>query len=149
MIRFVELYHQVSFPQALTLLRAWCGVTPLLNAAADFYRIQLHRHHEPLAYLDQRGVHSPEVIEHMRIGYAPGRGLRSWLTQLGYPPSALTLCRSDYRGRRRQLYTDASSSPWKTISTAAAFEALRHHIDFCQDRKADCTCGKTYATVAR
>jgi DNA primase len=88
-IRFVELYHQVNFPQALTLLRAWCGVTPLLNAAADFYRIQLHRHHEPLAYLDQRGVRSPEVIEHMRIGYAPGGGLRSWLTQLGYPPSVL------------------------------------------------------------
>jgi DNA primase len=88
-IRFVELYHQVNFPQALTLLRAWCGVTPLLNAAADFYRLQLHRHHEPLTYLDQRGLRSPEVIEHMRIGYAPGRGLQSWLTQLGYPPSVL------------------------------------------------------------
>jgi DNA primase len=25
----------------------------------------------------------------MRIGYAPGRCLRSWLTQLGYPPSVL------------------------------------------------------------
>jgi DNA primase len=26
-----------------------------------------------------------ELIEHMRIGYAPGGCLRSWLTQLGYP----------------------------------------------------------------
>src|SRR5260370_28908080 len=88
-IRFVELYYQVNFPQALTLLREWCGVTPLLSAAIDFYRIQLHRHNEPLAYLGQRGLRSPEVIEHMRIGYASGGGLRGWLTQLGYPLSVL------------------------------------------------------------
>jgi len=88
-IRFVELYHQVRFPQALTLLREWCGVTPLLNAAIEFYRFQLHRQNEPLAYLDQRGLRSPEVIEHMRIGYAAGSGLRGWLTQLGYPLSVL------------------------------------------------------------
>src|SRR6202035_2134859 len=67
----------------------WCGVTPLLNAAIDFYRFQLHRHNEPLAYLDQRGLRPPEVIEHMRIGYAAGGGLRGWLTQLGYPLSVL------------------------------------------------------------
>jgi DNA primase len=88
-IRFVELYHQVRFPQALTLLREWCGITPLLNAAIEFYRFQLHRHNEPLNYLDQRGLRSPEVIEHMRIGYAAGGGLRGWLTQLGYPLSVL------------------------------------------------------------
>jgi DNA primase len=84
-IRFAELYHQVNFPQALTLLRQWCGLSPLLNAVFDFYRIQLHRYNEAVVYLDQSGIHSSEVIEHMRIGYAPGGGLRSWLTQLGYP----------------------------------------------------------------
>jgi DNA primase len=88
-IRFVELYHQVRFPQALTLLREWCGIAPLLQAAADFYRFQLHRHNEPLAYLEQRGLRSPELIEHMRIGYAAGGGLHGWLTQLGYPLSVL------------------------------------------------------------
>jgi DNA primase len=88
-IRFVELYHQVNFPQALTLLREWCGVTPLLPAFSDFYRLQLHRYNEPVAYLDQRRLHSPEVIEHIRIGYAPGGCLRGWLTQLGYPLSVL------------------------------------------------------------
>jgi DNA primase len=88
-IRFVELYHQVRFPQALTLLREWCGVAPLLQAAVEFYRFQLHRHNEPLAYLDQRGIRSPEVIEHMRIGYAASGGLRACLTQLGYPLSVL------------------------------------------------------------
>jgi DNA primase len=83
-IRFAELYHQVRFPQALTLLQQWRGLPPLLCAAADFYRMQLHRHGEAVAYLYQRGVRSPEVVEHMRIGYAPGGCMRGWLTQLGF-----------------------------------------------------------------
>jgi DNA primase len=88
-IRFAELYHQVKFPQALALLHQWRGLAPLLHEAADFYRMQLHRHAEAVAYLHQRGVYSPEVIEHMRIGYAPGGCLRGWLTQLSYPLHAL------------------------------------------------------------
>ena len=84
-IRFAELYHQVKFPQAVALLREWCGVTPLLEEVTNFYRMQLSRHREAVAYLEQRGLHEPEVIEHMRIGYAPGRCLRAWLNQLGYP----------------------------------------------------------------
>ena len=88
-IRFAELYHQVKFPQALALLRQWRGVEPLLHEAARFYRIQLHRHSEAVAYLYQRGIRSWELIEHMRIGYAPGGCLRGWLTQLGHPLPAL------------------------------------------------------------
>jgi integrase/recombinase XerD len=84
-IRFAELYHQVEFPQAVALLNQWRGLPPLLHEAAGFYRMQLHRHAEAVAYLCQRGICSPEVIEHMRIGYAPGGCLRGWLTQLGYP----------------------------------------------------------------
>ena len=88
-IRFVELYHQVQFPQALALLHYRRGLAPLLHQAVDYYRMQLHRHGEAIAYLHQRGIRSPELIEHMRIGYAPGGCLRGWLTQLGYPLSAL------------------------------------------------------------
>jgi DNA primase len=88
-IRFAELYHQVQFPQAVALLREWCGLAPLLDQVTDFYRIQLFRHHDAVSYLQDRGLRSSEVIEHMRIGYAPGRCLRGWLTQLGYPISAL------------------------------------------------------------
>ena len=52
--------------------------------------MQLHRHVEAVDYLQQRGLSSPELIEHMRIGYAPGGGcLRRLLTQLGYPLPAL------------------------------------------------------------
>ena len=88
-IRFVELYHQVKFLQALELLSQWRGLAPLLHEAASFYRMQLHRHAEAVSYLQQRGLRSPELIEHMRIGYAPGGCLRGWLTQLGYSLSAL------------------------------------------------------------
>jgi DNA primase len=88
-IRFAELYHQVKFPQAVALLHQWRGLPPLLHETTGFYRMQLHRHGEAVAYLYQRGVRSPELIEHMRIGYAPGGRLRGWLTQLGYPLQAL------------------------------------------------------------
>jgi hypothetical protein len=36
----------------------------------------------------QRGLQA-EVIEELRIGYAPGRCLRAWLTSLGYPLAVL------------------------------------------------------------
>jgi DNA primase len=88
-IRFVELYHQVKFPRAVALLREWCGLAPLLEQVTDFYRIQLFRHRDAVSYLLDRGLSCSEVIEHMRIGYAPGRCLRAWLTQLGYPTSSL------------------------------------------------------------
>jgi DNA primase len=88
-IRFAELYHQVGFPQAVALLNQWRGLAPLLPAATDLYRLQLHRHSEAVAYLRQRGICSPEVIEHMRIGYAPGGCLRAHLVQLGYPLQVL------------------------------------------------------------
>jgi DNA primase len=88
-IRFAELYQQVTFPQALALLRQWLGLPPLLRETTEFYRMQLHRHSEAVSYLYQRGVRSSEVLDHMRIGYAPGGCLRGWLTQLGYSRLAL------------------------------------------------------------
>jgi DNA primase len=111
-IRFAELFHQVRFPQALALLRQWLGLPPLLRAVAEFYRMQLHRHVEAVGYLYQRGIRSPELIEHMRIGYAPGGCLRGWLTQLGYPLQVL-----------RQA----------GLVTAAGYDAYLHRIVFPLD----------------
>jgi DNA primase len=88
-IRFAELYHQVAFPHAVALLREWCGLAPLLLQAVGFYRMQLHRHDEAVGYLHQRGLRSPALIEHMRIGYAPGGCLRGCLTSLGYRLTSL------------------------------------------------------------
>ena len=85
MIRFAQLYYQVAFPQAVALLNQWRGLAPLLPATTNFYHMQLHRYPAAVAYLQQRGIHSPELIEHMRIGYAPGGCLRARLMQLGYP----------------------------------------------------------------
>jgi DNA primase len=61
----------------------------VLQQTIRFYQVQLNRHREAVAYLDQRGVRSPELIEHMQIGYAPGGCLRGWLTQLGHSLAAL------------------------------------------------------------
>jgi DNA primase len=88
-IRFAELYHEVPFPQALALLRQWGGLAPLLHETTAFYGMQLHRHSEAVTYLHQRGIRSPELIEHMRIGYAPGGCLRDRLMDLGYSQPAL------------------------------------------------------------
>ena len=88
-IRLAELYHHVRFLDALRILRSWRGWAPLHQEIVAFYRIQLHRHAEAVAYLQQRGIWSSEVIEHMRIGYAPGRCLRAWLMQMGYALSDL------------------------------------------------------------
>lgn len=88
-IRFAELYHQVKFSEAVVLLRQWHGIEPVLQEATRFYRTQLHRHSEAVAYLSQRGIRSWQLLELMQIGYAPGGCLRGWLTQLGFPLPAL------------------------------------------------------------
>jgi hypothetical protein len=49
-IRFAELYHQVKFPRALSLLHQWRGLPSLLHEVAGFYRMQLDRHSEAVAY---------------------------------------------------------------------------------------------------
>ena len=89
LIRLAELYHHVRFLDALRILRQWRGWTSLHQEVIAFYRMQMHRHAEAVAYLHQRGIRSPELIEHMRIGYAPGRCLRAWLMQLGHALSDL------------------------------------------------------------
>lgn len=108
-IRFVQDYRHVEFLPAVALLYQWRGLAPLVQSAADFYRVQLHRHGEALEYLDQRGLRSPLLIEHMRIGYAHGGRLRSWLMQMGHPVQAL---------HRSGLVT------------AVGFDAYRHRLVF-------------------
>lgn len=83
-IRFAELYHGVPFGEAIALLRRWSGAGSLLSEVIKFYQVQLHRHPEAVAYLAERGVRQPELVEQMRIGYAPGRCLRAGLMSMGY-----------------------------------------------------------------
>src|ERR1700694_4199876 len=93
-IRFAELYHQVKFPQALALLQQWRGLAPLLHEAAGFYRLQLHRHGEAIAYMHRivfplqgnlygRSI-STSAPPHRLLPGAKG-GLYEWVRVRRYP----------------------------------------------------------------
>ena len=86
-IRFAELYHQVKFPQASALLRAMAWLrTVACTAAAGFYRMQLHRHGEAVAYLQSaRNPLAGSDRAHADRLRARRLLCERWLTQLGYP----------------------------------------------------------------
>jgi DNA primase len=92
LIRFVEFFHNLSFPQSVGHLKqelaAIAHATPvseLLAQAARFYQLELHRHPEGAHYLAHRGVHNSVLIEELGIGYARGGNLRRHLAPFGYP----------------------------------------------------------------
>jgi DNA primase len=88
LIRLVQLYHGLSFPEAVAHLRRHTATTTLLQDATAFYREQLRRH-EAIAYLAQRGLHDPATLAALGIGYAPGACLAAHLRHLGYAPDQL------------------------------------------------------------
>ena len=82
LIRFVQLFLHLPFPQTVALLEQELTLAPvsrLLEETAAFYRLQLHRHPEASRYLECRGLHDPALIEELGIGYAPGGNLRRHL----------------------------------------------------------------------
>ena len=91
-IRFVELYRQVKFPQALALLHQWRGLAPLLHEAAGFYRMQLHRHGEAVAQ-----KRAPCAVD------TPQQRLPARARPIGHQPivQAFAGCRADARHRVR------------------------------------------------
>jgi DNA primase len=87
LIRFVELSQRLSFRQSVAYLQQLIPPADpcyLLEKAAAFYQLQLHRYPEAVQYLEQRGLRHPGLIEELGIGYAPGGNLRGHLTALGY-----------------------------------------------------------------
>lgn len=87
LVRFVELSEHLPFRQTLDFLQRQIAAAnrgPVLEAAAAFYQLQLHRHPEAVRYLQQRGLHDAALIEELAIGYAPGGNLRRHLSQ-DYP----------------------------------------------------------------
>src|SRR5579859_2008328 len=147
-IRFAEIYHEVRFPQAVALLRQWRGLAPLLQDAANFYRLQLHRHWAAFAYLDQRGIRSPEVIDHMRIGYAPGACLRGWLWNWA-TLYRRCLRRAWLRPRATTRMCIASFSRWTAISMGAASQLRRRLTGFCLGVKVACTAGTKFGGIRK
>ena len=87
LIRFVELSEHLSFRESVAYLQqniALAADHKLLEETAAFYQTQLHRHPEAAEYLRQRGLHDPDLMEELGVGYAPGGNLRRHLAGLGY-----------------------------------------------------------------
>jgi DNA primase len=87
LIRLVELSQGLSFRQSVAQLERELApepAAPLLEETAAFYRWQLDRHPEAVAYLHQRGLHDPDLIEELGLGYAAGGNLHRHLAGQGY-----------------------------------------------------------------
>ncbi len=88
LIRFVQLSRRLSFRQSLACLNPKTtpesGSADVLEQTAAFYQQQLDHYPEALSYLNKRGLHDPDLIRNLGIGYAPGGILRRHLTAQGY-----------------------------------------------------------------
>lgn len=91
LIRFVQFFHDLSFPQSVAHLKQElasvaraASVSELLRQASVLYQFELHRHPEAAHYLQRRGLHDSALLEELGIGYAAGRNLRRHLVALGY-----------------------------------------------------------------
>ena len=86
-IRFIELFRNLSFRQSVAYLQREvttdCDLQ-LLEHSHRFYQTQLHRYPESVRYLEQRGLCDPACIEELGIGYAPGGNLRRHMAPIGY-----------------------------------------------------------------
>lgn len=88
LIRFVQLSEHLSFRDSVACLQQhlyWATECDLLAKTIGFFQLQLHRYSEGLGYLGQRGLHDPDLIAELGIGYASCGTLRRHLTDLGYP----------------------------------------------------------------
>ncbi len=102
LIRLVELLHGLSFPQALAHLGCAPPALGVLEAAFRFYQTQLACFPEARQYLLRRGIHAPETLARLRMGYAPGACLLRHLGGLGYAPAEVERCGLiDCQGRDR------------------------------------------------
>jgi DNA primase len=91
LIRFVQFFYDLSFPQSVAYLKQEltaaaqaASISELLSQAAAYYRFELHRCPEAVHYLQRRGLHDSALIEELGIGYARGGNLRRHLAGLGY-----------------------------------------------------------------
>lgn len=94
-IRFVQLYHKLSFRHAVAHLKREFGLSEscpeaVLKQALAFYQSQLLDHGEAAYYVHRRGLRDPALMRQMGMGYAPGGSLRQHMTQLGYSADLLS-----------------------------------------------------------
>ena len=88
LIRLVELLFDLPFRQSVAHLEQELTLSTipaeLLEHAAAFFQLQLHRHPEAIQYLASRGLRDSAINEELRIGYAPGGTLRHHMLARGY-----------------------------------------------------------------
>lgn len=87
LIRFVELSEHLSFRESLARLNldlAAGNDAAVLARTTAFFQLQLQRCSEGVHYLQKRGLHHPDLITELGLGYAPGGNLRRHLADYGY-----------------------------------------------------------------
>jgi DNA primase len=94
LIRFVQLSLNLSFQETIDHLQQQIGLPEqgedeALAETVDFYQRQLQLRSEAIGYIHSRGLHNPRLIEHLKIGYAPGAMLSRHLTALGFASDVL------------------------------------------------------------
>ena len=94
-IGFVQLYLDLSFPQAVAHLKQEFilpepSEEEVLEAAVAFYQHELYRHPEARDYLQRRGLRDERVMRQLKLGYAAGGSLRRHLIEQGYSSDLLT-----------------------------------------------------------
>jgi hypothetical protein len=86
-----ELKQQIPL---LDYLQQWRGLASLLHEAASFYRMQLHRHGEAMAYLHFGAIPArmPLLPTSRTVGQSCGAGLLTsgWACSSGSPKKTLT-----------------------------------------------------------
>ena len=128
-IRLAQLMHGLDFRTALATLAQQQEEDgrQLWKDACDFYQMHLRRNGEAQAYLDSRGI-GAEIVDRMRIGYAPGGCLRAYLEESGYTRAAIAesgLTDTQGRDRLRRVIT------FPLEETANVYG---RHIDLTADR---------------
>ena len=147
-IRFAELYHQVRFPQALALLHQWRGGAPLLQKVASFYRMQLHRHAEAVAYLHHRGLRSPGTDR------ARAHRLCAWrlpsrladMVGLYAPQSVKPVWSPPWDTTPTSV---ASFFRWKATSMAAVCQQRRRRHRLLPGNRVGCICGSQFGNLRK
>jgi len=128
-IRLMQLLEGLSFPEARARLSSTENVTPVVSEAVRFYQQQLTEWPQALQYLEKRGIRSQELIQRMRIGYAPGACLRGHLQSIGYSQDSIEAsgllnargCDRFYRCLTFPLQSDANLY-------GRAIDGLRHYF---------------------
>ena len=137
----VELLHGLDFQAALAKLNG--RGEQLWNDAYAFYQHQLGVNLDAQLYLRNRGIEDPEIVERMRIGYAPGGCLREYLQDLGYARAEIASFQPNPEAAIRILRAGCQfPDGWLVYAaTDPAFDRLRNDVRLREVNTRSCKVG--------